>query len=155
MSDRFVDRPVPRGLLLGAGALVVLTLVSTAGSRLAGTGPLPSPATAAAPAAVRELRFEDRPDGAVAVYEAESGRVVDVVAPGTNGFVRGVMRGFARERRSHEVGAAPPFRLTLWEAGNLSLEDPTTGRRVELDAFGPTNRQAFERFLTANAGAAS
>ena len=91
------------------------------------------------------------PDGAVAVYEAESGRVVDVVAPGTNGFVRGVMRGFARERRSHEVGAAPPFRLTLWEAGNLSLEDPTTGRRVELDAFGPTNRQAFERFLTANA----
>jgi putative photosynthetic complex assembly protein len=57
------------------------------------------------------------------------------------------MRGLARERRQHSIGAAPPFRLTLWRNGMLSLVDTATGRTVELDGFGPTNRAAFARFL--------
>jgi putative photosynthetic complex assembly protein len=77
------------------------------------------------------------------------GRVVDVLPPGTNGFVRGVLRGLARERRRQEIGQQPPFRLTLWDDGRLSLEDETTGRRIELEAFGPTNLAAFARLLAA------
>jgi putative photosynthetic complex assembly protein len=72
---------------------------------------------------------------------------VALLAPGTNGFIRGVLRGLARERRQHNVGAEPPFRLTRWDNGHLSLEDPQTGRRIELGSFGPTNAEAFSRLL--------
>jgi putative photosynthetic complex assembly protein len=106
-----------------------------------------------APVESRELRFEDRDDGAVAVYEAADGATVDVLAPGTNGFVRGVMRGLARERKRQEIGQQPPFRLTRWADGRLTLDDTATGRRIELAAFGPTNTGAFARLLHAGEAA--
>ena len=49
--------------------------------------------------------------------------------------------------------AAAPYQRPLViavaasEAQRLSLEDETTGRRVELNAFGPTNAGAFARLL--------
>jgi putative photosynthetic complex assembly protein len=42
-----------------------------------------------------------------------------------------------------------PFRLTDWTDGRLTLEDRSTGRSVELRAFGATNAAAFARLLTA------
>ena len=39
--------------------------------------------------------------------------------------------------------------LTRWADGRLSLEDRTTGRVIALDAFGPTNGEAFAQLLTA------
>lgn len=149
MDKDFVDRLIPRGLLLGAAALVGFALVSTTAARVSGTGTAEFQAApvAVTPVARLDLRFEDRDDGAVAVLDAGSGEVVDVLAPGTNGFVRGVMRALARERRAHEIGPSPAFRLSSWEDGRLSLEDPSTGRRIELTAFGPTNRDAFARLL--------
>ena len=72
-----------------------------------------------------------------------------VLPPGSNGFIRGVMRGLARERMLHGIDAAPPFRLIRWADGRLSLEDTATGRLIDLAAFGPTNAQAFARLLTA------
>jgi putative photosynthetic complex assembly protein len=101
----------------------------------------------------RDLRFKDRADGAVAVHEAGDDRLVAVLPPGGDGFIRGTMRGLARERRQREIGAEPPFRLTRWDNGRLSLEDVGTGRRINLEAFGPTNVQAFARLLTAEAAA--
>ena len=95
----------------------------------------------------RELRFKDRSDGGVSVYEGGTDRIVDVLAPGTNGFVRGVMRAFARERRREDVGPQPPFLLTRWSDGRLSIEDVATRERIELIAFGQTNFAAFARLL--------
>ena len=82
-----------------------------------------------------------------AVYAEADGHLVELLPPGSNGFVRGVLRGFARERRRNEVGQAPPFRLTRCSDGRLSLADATTGRTVELEAFGPTNLAAFAGLL--------
>lgn len=149
MSD-FGNRPFPRGALLGAAALVGLALVLVAGARVSGIGTLPLPASA--PVETRVLRFEDGPNGAVAVYEAGTQRVVKVLAPGTNNFVRGVLRGLARERRLNAVGPRPPFQLTRWADGRLSLTDPATGRRIDLEAFGATNAGSFARLLTARGG---
>jgi putative photosynthetic complex assembly protein len=95
----------------------------------------------------RELRFLDRHDGAVVVLDHPGGDPVEVLAPGTNGFVRGVMRGMARERRSKNIGTEPPYRLSSWADGRLTLDDPSTGRWVELVAFGPDNFQAFAQLL--------
>ena len=76
---------------------------------------------------------------------------IDIVAPATNGFLRATMRGLARQRIRQDADKEVPFRLTEWADGRLTLEDPTTGRRVEMEAFGITNEQVFANLLTAKA----
>jgi putative photosynthetic complex assembly protein len=149
MSHPAVDRTLPRGALVGAGALVALTLVLAAAARLSGYEPAKPPAGAVVDRC--DLRFVDRADGAVLVYSSGDDRLVDTLQPGTNGFVRGVLRGLVRERRADHVGAAPPFRLTRWANGRLSLDDPSTGRHVDLEVFGATNAGAFAEILLAAA----
>ena len=65
---------------------------------------------------------------------------IDVVAPATNGFLRATMRGLARQRLRQDADHEIPFRLTAGPTGGLTLEDPTTGRRVEMEAFGIDQR---------------
>lgn len=145
MAKSTADRRFPPGVLIGASVLIAFSMLATGLARLSGV--LTNYVPAAAAVESRELRFEDRADGAVLVSEAGSGRIVDVLAPGTNGFVRGVLRGFARERRREDLGTAPPFLLTRWSDGRLSIEDAATHVRIELIAFGPTNVAAFARLL--------
>jgi putative photosynthetic complex assembly protein len=140
------QRRFPRGALFGAGALVVLSLCATGFARFSGIGT--SQMADATAVHSRTLRFEDRADGGVLVYEANSDRVVEVLSPGgNNGFIRGVMRAFARERRLEDIGPQPPFELTQWSDGRLSIEDVATRERIELTAFGSTNVAAFARLL--------
>lgn len=147
MSHPTRDPPFPRGALLGATGLVVLTLVAGGTARLTGIGVVRQPPVAAAES--RELRFADRADGAVLVYDATDEKRVQVLESGTNGFVRGVMRGLARDRKRQDIDPEIAFRLFLGVDGRLAIEDPATGRRIDIDAFGPTNRDAFARLLTA------
>ena len=63
-----------------------------------------------------------RADGSVAVYDAGSGALVELMTPGTNGFVRIVMRGLARDRTNLGIGAQSPFQLTRWEDGRRMVE---------------------------------
>jgi putative photosynthetic complex assembly protein len=148
MSEFGAD-PLPRGALLGAVGVVAVALLLASASRFIGIGQTRMPEST--PYEVRDLRFGDRADGGVVITEWPGGDVVAVLPPGTNGFARGVMRGLARDRRSREIGAEPPFRLTHWSDGRLSLDDPSTGRRIELDAFGPSNTAVFARLMDADA----
>jgi putative photosynthetic complex assembly protein len=148
MSDTTDRALLPKGALIGAAALVILSLSMAGIARLTGYQP-----ARPAPSAVvesRDLRFVDRSDGAVLIYAVDGDQPVDILAPGTNGFVRGVLRGLVRERRADQIGAAPPFRLTRWADGRLSLDDPSTGRHVDLEVFGPTNAGAFADILIAS-----
>ncbi|MFO1074981.1 MAG: photosynthetic complex assembly protein PuhC [Geminicoccaceae bacterium] len=136
---------IPRAAVWAMGGLMVLTVILAGIGRAGGFGTAAPEQQAAVASA--ELRFEDRTDGSVAVYGQADGRTIAVLPPGSNGFIRGVLRGFARERRQYEVGQQPPFRLTRWEGGGMTLYDPQTGRSVELEAFGQTNFAAFARLL--------
>lgn len=127
---------------------MTLSLVLVTTARLTGYQPAKPPASSII--ASRDLRFADRPDGGVLIYAEPEGRLVDTLQPGTNGFVRGVLRGLVRERRADHVGPTPPFRLTRWADGRLSLDDPSTGRHVDLEVFGPTNAGAFADILIAS-----
>jgi len=146
---------LPRGTLILAGALVLFALTAASFVRIAGIAPAASPALMrqaerVAPIASRDLRFTDRADGAVVIEDTKHGGVAEVIEPGQQtGFIRGVMRGLARERRMHGVGNGPPFTLTEWRDGELSLTDTATGRSIELTAFGSANRAAFAALLTA------
>jgi putative photosynthetic complex assembly protein len=147
MTARPADPLFPRGALIGAALLVTFTVTSAALSRISGLGTVQMPESALVES--RPLRFEDMRDGSIRVTDARTGQVAASVEPGTNGFIRGTLRGLARERKRQGIGIEPPFMLTRWADGRLSLEDPTTGRVIALDAFGPTNGEAFAQLLTA------
>jgi putative photosynthetic complex assembly protein len=70
------------------------------------------------------------------------------VLQGEQGFVRGALRALARERYARGIGSAQPFELIARADGRITLMDPSTGQRVELESFGPTNSAEFSRFLT-------
>jgi len=126
-------------------ALVLVTLVGVAGVRLAGVSTAqvdPSPVTR-----VRLLHFEDRADGGIDIVDAASNLKIDSVAPGTNGFLRSAMRGMARDRKRQGVGAETPFVLAAHADGRLTLDDPRTGRTIDLKSFGPSNAGVFIRLL--------
>jgi putative photosynthetic complex assembly protein len=146
MSQTREFESFPRGPLFGAAFLVTVTLSVVGVMRATGHRPAPQQA----PALIsHDLRFEDLSDGGIAVYEATGTKAVDIVAPGTNGFLRGTLRGLARERKLEGVGQDIPFRLSERTDGHLLLEDPATHRLIDLGGFGPTNAAAFASVLQA------
>lgn len=142
----------PRPMLLAAGALAVLAIALSAGARITGRGHIEPPAAVVDVA--RDLRFHDAADGSVVVHAVGAGgveREIAVLRTGELMFVRSTIRALARGRRM-DGGAESrdvPFRLTRYQGGRLTLDDPATRQHLELDAFGPTNADAFGRLLEA------
>lgn len=134
---------LPRRVLMGIGLVLLGTLIAVTAVRVSGTS-ISVPDEAAV--AVRELRFEDRPDGSVAVIDAHSKAVIHTMT-GENGFFRGALRSLARERRRDGLGSEQPFQLIGRADGRLTLADPATGQRIDLESFGPTNAAVFARFM--------
>lgn len=153
MSHSHADT-LPRGTLALAAGLVGFTLVAVTAARVVGMPPVASPvaeraADHVAPVKARTLRFLDTADGGVDIVEASNGALVKRIAPGgETGFIRGVMRGMARDRHMRGLDASAGFALTLWRNGQLSLEDTATGRTLELGAFGADNRRQFAELLS-------
>ena len=133
----------PRWALYWAGGIIAFSLISVGLVRLTGNGP---DQRAAAATSERLLRFEDTPDGGVAVLDGLSGEAITVLQ-GEQGFVRGALRALTRERYARQIGSKQPFLLTARTDGRLTLSDPATGQRVDLESFGPINAGAFARFL--------
>lgn len=146
MTEHASDPTIPRGLLISAGALVLASLIAVTAARLNGVGAVQVPDAAAM--TTRELLFQDREDGSIAILDARTGKQVDSAAPGSNGFLRGTMRGLARERKRQGVSADVPFQLVGRADGRLTLIDPSTKRRVDLESFGPTNAAVFSKLMT-------
>ncbi len=156
MNDQSPKSPFPRGALIGAALLLGFVLALVAYLRLSGTEPAAEVEATGDPVASRALRFEDRGNGSVVVYDADRGTDAEPIAvleTGEGGFTRGVLRALTRERQAREIGREEPFRLIQHSDGALVLLDPATGDRIDLRAYGPTNTKAFERLLTARGGA--
>ncbi len=134
---------IPRRAVLGGFAALGLTLAGVAAVRWSGA-PVREPD--ARTVARRELRFADRPDGGIAVVDAASGALLDVVH-GEQGFLRGTLRGLARERRRRGLTGADPLQLIARADGRLTLADASTGERIELESFGPSNVAVYARWL--------
>ncbi|WP_295686700.1 photosynthetic complex assembly protein PuhC [uncultured Nevskia sp.] len=135
----------PRLMLWAIGGLMGLTMVLSAASRLSGATPSligESPTVAS-----RDLRFEDRSDGSIAVIDATNQSQVEIIPPASNGFLRGTLRGLVRERKRESIGAEIPFTLIGRADGHLLISDAATHRLVDLGAFGHTNAEVFAHLL--------
>jgi putative photosynthetic complex assembly protein len=140
------DRRFPRGTLIAAAALVAFAMAAATAASVGGIGV--TRIAESEPASIRNLLFQDLPGGGVAVIDAANNETITVLAPGNDGFVRIVLRGLVRERLRQANDRQTPFRLTRWADGRLSVEDPTTGRSVDLGAFGAVNAASFSRLMT-------
>lgn len=137
----------PPAVLWAALGMIVLSIGLAVLGRATGIGRVELPESAVAQSL--ELRFVDRADGALVATQAVSGAELVVYPPGSNGFVRGVLRGLARDRKLEQLGSQASFRLTRWADGRLTVEDSATHRRVDLGAFGHTNQQVLVALLSA------
>ena len=145
MSEPADNRPFPRGALMAAGCLVSASLVAATLARTYDIG-----ATRFTPGPIlesRDLVFSDTADGSVRVEDAKDGQLVDILAPGSSGFVRVVLHGLARERGLAGIGPEVPFHLRKFTDGTTVIEDSATGRTVNVGAFGPDNSEAFAPLL--------
>jgi putative photosynthetic complex assembly protein len=145
MSEKSMTPGFQRLPLAAACALVVLSVVGVSAVRMTGVGTVH--VADAAAVTQRDFLFEDRDDGGIAILDARTRQQVDSVAPASNGFLRGTMRGLARERKRQGVGPEVPFQLIGRADGRLTLVDPGTGRRVDLESFGPTNAAVFAKLM--------
>lgn len=136
---------VPRGPLLGALGLVVLTFSLAIAARFTGWFRLPEPVSV--PEARRALRFTDAKDGGIFVHDAATDSLIINLPAGYNGFARGALRALARKRMLASVPDSAPFVLTLWRDGRLTLDDPGTRDKIEISSFGPVQIESFIQFL--------
>lgn len=134
---------LPRGVLMAIGVLVLVTLAGTAFVRWSGQDIRePDAGTVAS----RDLRFDDGADGSIIVTDGLTGEPAARMS-GEQGFLRGTLRALARERRRAGIDAGPPFRLLARADGRLTLLDPATQQRIDLESFGPANAAVFARLL--------
>jgi putative photosynthetic complex assembly protein len=137
---------VPRWAVIGAGLMLAAALTLALGAR---TGVLTPFTTApqAEPVETRQITFADTADGRVLIRDAGDGSAVSEIAVGQENFIRGVLRGLARERMLNAVGAEPGFELVHWSDGRFTMTDLGTGRVIDLGVFGPTNAESFARLM--------
>ncbi len=153
VTPRKAPDSFPRWVLWCAGGLIAFSLVSVGLVRITGNGPDQIRQSMPDVTAQRALRFEDRPNGGVAIIDGANGQVIAELT-GEQGFLRGTVRALARERHARGLGSEMPFELIAHSNGRLTLVDPATGQRIDLESFGPSNSGKFEQFLTPSANAA-
>jgi putative photosynthetic complex assembly protein len=127
------------------GVLLLSVLVAVGLARWSGF----EPRTPDAPVQwQRALQFRDLPGGDIAVIDHLSGESVARLS-GEQGFLRTSLRALARERLREHLGGDAPFMLIGRSDGRLTLQDPSTGQRIDLESFGPSNAAVFARLRLA------
>lgn len=141
------ENPAPTVPLILAASLVVLSLIGVTWQKFVVA---PNAQTATSSRAVvqhRTLQFVDGEAGAVLVMDVDSGLVLDTLAAGEGGFLRGTLRGLVRERRTMGASMDAAFALELLSDGTAVLRDLATRREIDLRAFGAVNADNFLRYL--------
>lgn len=143
LANKSTPDHFPQWVLYCAAGIIGFSLISVGLIRITGNGP---DQRDAAPTLKRALVFKDQNDHGVRVEDGVTGETLTVLH-GEQGFVRGTLRALTRERYSRGIGSAAPFELIARVDGRVTLFDPSTGQRVELESFGPTNTGEFARFF--------
>lgn len=136
---------IPRALVRGAGALMLLSLLLVGYARLTDR-PLEAKPAEGPVAQERVIHLYGDVTGAVRVLD-QYGSVISDLGPENGGFISGVGRSLARERGKSGLSLDAPVRLVRYEDGRLALHDDLSGWRVELMGFGRDNAAAFAALL--------
>jgi putative photosynthetic complex assembly protein len=136
---------VPRGPLIGASLLVALVFGVAIQARVSGHTASQEPVTAVA--LQREVRFDMQGDGTLSVFDVGQDREIARLSSDKNGFIFGMLRGIKQKRDVAQTDPATPFRITKWQDGRMTLDDPSTGMHIAVSSFGPTQVQSFSQLF--------
>ncbi len=134
---------VTPGVLRAVGALLLTVLLAVGAVRWSG---LEIREPDAPSMQVLALRFLDLPDGSIDVRNGQTNERITVVE-GEAGFLRGALRVLSHDRIRRGLGDESPFELHHRQDGRLTLLDPKTGMRLDLESFGPQHAGSFARLL--------
>ena len=81
------------------------------------------------------------------VYAARDGRRIAALSSRGDDFLPSLVEKLRQERTLRGVTGDSPFRLMRWSDGRVSLEDPATGRELNLEAFGSVNEANAARLI--------
>lgn len=140
---------IPTVLLRALGVLVLSALFIVTYARLTDRPLEALPASELGAEIVKERAIyldADGSTGAARVLGAD-GTLLAQLDPEQGGFVAGVHRALVFERQRQGVDVSLPVRLVLYEGGQLSLRDDSTGWRAELIGFGADNAASFANLL--------
>lgn len=136
--SQFLDRRGPILVIAGILALAVAIVVDEWRTSTALPG---------GPTLAREVVFEARADGKLAVRDFNDGGEIAVLPSASEGFIAMTVKGLSRGRRAYNVADSEPYRITRRSSGHVALTDPVTGAHIELAAFGTDNQAAFAKLL--------
>ena len=154
-----VDRPIPTPAILGAGLLILTTVIGVAVIQLNKHFQPPATVDSGLATETRDLRFVDEGDGVtvygghVRVYDAATGAEFPQLRE-NDGFIRAVLNSLAFERTKRGISGPPIFELAYWPDSRITIKDLATGARISLGAFGEKNKTVYLRFF-ASPGAGS
>ena len=134
---------VPPAALAILGSLLLITVLIVAAVRWSG---LEIRHPDAPTVQVFPLRFLDLPDGTIDVRDGHTDQRLTLVE-GEAGFLRGALRVLSHDRMRRNLGNQAPFELHQRQDGRLTLIDPQTGMRLDLESFGPQHAGSFARLI--------
>lgn len=96
----------------------------------------------------REFKFVVLEDGRAAVMETGAPKLIHMLQPEENTFLRLTIKSLQHVRKQHLQSQEEPFRLSLRTDGNLMLEDPSMHSEVAIRAFGQTAVENTQKLLS-------
>jgi len=145
------DRPFPRGAVIAAGLLIGATLLFVGAFQWAKFNNPAPPEVVDETQIVqsREIRFTGDPrskSGPMSVYDAATAEKIADLRP-NDGFVRTVLVSLAFDRGKRGITEEPTYKLIEWADSRVTIEDVTTGIKINTGAFSPESKAAFKRFF--------
>ncbi|MEO0384835.1 MAG: photosynthetic complex putative assembly protein PuhB [Pseudomonadota bacterium] len=136
---------IPRSLVIMAASAVVITVLVVAFAQWTDTSALRT--NDGAPAFSQEVQFLPLEGDRIAVQSVADGALITTVEAGTDGLLRGALRGLNMSRSQSDFDLAAPFILQRFEEDGVYLADPLTDRSIRLESFGPIETGATADLL--------
>ncbi|MEM6891536.1 MAG: photosynthetic complex assembly protein PuhC [Pseudomonadota bacterium] len=135
------DEAIPKALLRGMIILVAFVLALVFYASLTDR-PLEAQPPDGDILSEKIVRLQGTVTGAARISD-EHGAVIAEYAAGEGGFVSTIERVIRRERLRNGVQDDGVLYIRLREGNRMSVFDPSTGREIELEAFGRDNVAKF------------
>jgi putative photosynthetic complex assembly protein len=104
-------------------------------------------ANAGLPEFSQEIQFLPLEGDRIAVQNVADGSLITTVEAGTDGLLRGALRGLGMSRNHSDFDLAAPYQLQRFAEDGVYLSDALTGRSIRLDSFGPLETGATADLL--------
>lgn len=136
---------IPRSLVMMAASAAIITVLVVAFAQWTDTSALRT--NDGAPAFAQEVQFLPLEGGRIAVQSVADGALITTVEAGTDGLLRGALRGLSMSRTQSNLNLTAPFILQRFEEDGVYLADPLTDRSIRLESFGPLETGATADLL--------